>query len=260
MNLDIANRSALLCGASKGLGRACAERLAAEGVHITLAARNEAQLQQACEEIRTRHGVRADCVVADMSSSQGRAAILAACPAPDILVLCGGWPEVPATTGAWPGEAWRAAIDAMLLAQVEMIATLSEGMVQRQFGRIVAVTSRLIKDPELRLAMPATARLGLTGYIKALSRDIAVHNVTVNSILPGIFETETQMANTRQLMAASGASRQDIVAQRTTATPAGRFGTPEEFSALCAYLCSNDAGFMTGQAVVIDGGAHTGIW
>ncbi|MBH1963348.1 MAG: SDR family NAD(P)-dependent oxidoreductase [Comamonadaceae bacterium] len=260
MDLHISNRSALLCGASKGLGRACAERLAAEGVHITLSAREESRLQQACEEIRQRHAVRANYIVADMSTPQGRAAILSGCPAPDILVLCGGWPEVPATTGAWPAEAWRAAIDAMLLAQVEMISTLSQGMVKREFGRIVAVTSRLIKDPELRLAMPAAARLGLTGYIKALSRDIAVHNVTVNSILPGIFETETQIANTNQLMAMAGASRQEIVAQRTTATPAGRFGSPDEFSALCAYLCSRDAGFMTGQAVVIDGGAHTGIW
>lgn len=260
MDLKIRNRHALLTGASKGLGRACAERLAAAGARITLVARDEVALRQSCEELTARHGVQAEWIAADMAAAAGRAEVLKRCSGPDIVVLSSGWPQGAMHATPWNAAAWHGVLEAMLLSQVEMLSTLSRGMVQRGFGRMVVVTSRLIKDPEFELGLPAAARLGLTGYIKALSREVARHNVTANSILPGIFNSETQLANTARLMAEQGISKSEVVARRTAATPAGRFGTPEEFSALCAYLCSDDAGFMTGQALTIDGGAHTGIW
>ena len=260
MELNIRNRHALLTGASRGLGRACAERLAAAGAHITLVAREEAPLRSACAELASTHGVRTHWITADIGAPDGRAHVLNQCPNPDILVLSSGWPAAHLRSGAWDAQAWASALDAMLLGQVQLIGTLSQGMAQRRFGRIVAVTSRLIKEPEFELAMPAAARLGLTAYIKALSRELARHNVTVNSILPGIFNSETQLAHTERLMQEQGLAHDEVVARRAALTPAGRFGTPQEFSALCAYLCSDDAGFMTGQALTLDGGAHAGIW
>jgi len=260
MDLKIKDRHALLTGASKGLGRACADRLAAAGAHITLVARDEAALRQSCEELTERHGVRAVWIAADMAVPAARAEVLKRCPDPDIVVLSSGWPQGAMQAAPWDAGAWYGALESMLLSQVEMLSTLSRGMVQRRFGRMVVVTSRLIKEPEFELALPAAARLGLTGYIKALSREVARHNVTVNSILPGIFNSETQLANTARLVAEQGISNEEIVPRRTAKTPAGRFGAPEEFSALCAYLCSDDAGFMTGQALTLDGGAHSGIW
>lgn len=260
MNLHIENKSALLCGASKGLGRACADRLAAAGARLYLTARDEAALEQACRDIRATHGVEVTGIRGDLSKADDRAAFLARCPQPDILVLGGGWPDVTVPHEQWTTALWMDALNQMMVSQIDMMSRVVPGMVGRGHGRIVAITSRLIKDPELALAMPAAARLGLTGYVKALSREVAAHDVTVNTILPGIFATETQVAHTQALSRAGDLPEHEIVRQRTLTTPARRFGTPMEFSSLCAYLCSRDAGFLTGQAIVMDGGAHTGIW
>ncbi|MGE4239175.1 SDR family oxidoreductase [Ramlibacter sp.] len=259
MDLKIKNRHALLTGASKGLGRACAERFAEAGARVTLVARDERALRATCDEIGTRYNVRADWIVADTAKPEDRAAVLAKCPDPDILVLSSGWPKGAMQATPWDPAAWQGALESMLLGQAQMLSTVGEGMARRGFGRMVVVTSRLIKEPEFELALPAAARMGLSAYIKALSNHLARHNVTVNSILPGIFDTETQKANTARLVAEQGLTEAEVVAKRAVFTPAGRFGTPEEFSALCAYLCSADAGFMTGQALTLDGGAHSGV-
>lgn len=260
MNLHIEGRTALLCGGSKGLLCACADRLAEAGCNIALVARNESNLRSSCDEIRERYQVHTTYICADLANEADRAEVVSRCPDPDILILGGGWPDISLEPAHWTASDWRAAIDAMMLAQISLISALSPGMAQRGFGRIIAITSKLIKEPELALAMPAAARLGLTGYIKALSREMAAQGVTVNTVLPGIFATETQIAHTSSLAASSGLSEEEIVRQRTRSTPANRFGTPQEFSALCAFLCSRDAAFMTGQALVMDGGAHPGIW
>lgn len=260
MDLHIDNRTALLCGGSKGLLRACADRLAAAGCNIVLVARNEDALMASCDEIRAKYQVDASYICADLAHEAGRSEILERCPNPDILILGGGWPDISLDPAQWTTAHWRSAIDAMMLTQISLISALSPGMAQRGFGRIIAITSKLIKEPEIALAMPAAARLGLTGYIKALSRELAAQNVTVNTVLPGIFATETQIAHTSSLAASSGLPEEEIVQQRVRSTPAKRFGTPGEFSALCAFLCSRDAAFLTGQALVIDGGAHPGIW
>ena len=260
MDLGIAGRTALLCGASRGLGLACAERLAENGVNIVLAARGGAELETVCARIHREHNVATRFIVADMTNAADRAQIAAECPAPDIFVTSGGWPNITVPPDEWTNAMWHVALESMLLAPIDLFARLSPGMVQRRFGRIVAVTSRLIKQPEFMLAMPSAARLGLTGYVKAISRKLAPHNVTVNTILPGIFDTARQIEHTRGLAQAHGKTDAEIVAERAVLTPAGRFGRPREFSALCAYVCSADASFLTGQALVIDGGAHPGIW
>lgn len=260
MDLGISGRTALLCGASKGLGRACAERLAQAGVHVVLTARTEAQLSDACRAIREAHGVQARYIVADMSEARGRAAIIAGCPDPDMLILGGGWPDISVPPAQWTAAMWHGALEALMITQIELMAAVTPGMVARRFGRIVAITSRLIKEPEYFLAMPNAARHGLTAYMKSLSREVARHNVTVNTMLPGIFETERQVAHTEALVQAKATTTGAIIEERTSLTPAGRFGKPREFSALCAYLCSEDASFLTGQALVIDGGAHAGVW
>ncbi len=260
MNLGIANRIALVCGASKGLGFACAERLAADGCHVVLVARDPVALDQAAERLRTSHPVTVRWIAADLATLAGRERVLRDGGAPDILVISGGWPTTQTDPLQLDNTQWHAALEVLLVAQIHLMSSLVGGMRARGFGRIIAVTSRLIKEPELALAMPAAARLGLTGYVKALANEVASDGVTVNTMLPGIFMTETQAAYSESLQARLGQSAEDVLRTRVALTPARRFGTPQEFSSLCAYLCSQDAGFVTGQAITIDGGAHSGIW
>jgi 3-oxoacyl-[acyl-carrier protein] reductase len=260
MDLGIRGRRALLCGASKGLGFACAERLAEAGCDIVLVARDAGALEEAAQRLRSQHGSDVRWIAADLAVLADRERVLAECGNVDILVLSGGWPDLPRDALSLTNAQWHAALESMLLAQVHMMTTVVPGMRSRRFGRIVAVTSRLIKEPELELAMPSAARHGLTAYVKALSNEVAADNVTVNTMLPGIFMTETQAAHFRALQQTQGRSADEVHRDRVSKTPARRFGTPAEFSALCAYLCSRDAGFLTGQALTIDGGAHAGVW
>ncbi len=260
MDLGIAGRRALVVGASDGLGAASAERLAEAGCALHLVARRAEALAAFGRKLPGRHDVEVAWTPADLADPSARATIVAACPAPDILVISGGWPERALEPSLLTMADWQKALESMMLAQIDLVSRLHPGMVRRGFGRIVVVTSRLIKDPELDLALPAAARLGLIGYLKALSREIASSGVTVNTILPGVFGTRTQKAHIADLARASGRGEAEILRERTRATPAGRLGTPEEFSSLCAYLCSAHAGFLTGQALVMDGGAHGGIW
>jgi len=260
MELGIRGRHALLCGASRGLGYACAERLAEAGVALTLVARQRDALEAAAQALQQRHGVPVTAFAADTTSTEGCDAVLAACPAPDILVLSGAWPDATLRSGDGNRAQWQAGLQAMLLAQTTLIGGLGPGMAARGFGRIVAVTSRLVKEPEWELALPAAARLGLSGYLKAASRHWAPHGVTVNSLLPGVFATATQQAQTERLATRHAEGKAGVERERLALTPAARWGRPDEFGATCAFLCSAHAGFITGQAIVIDGGAHAGLW
>lgn len=260
MDLGIAGKRALLIGASGGLGAACAERLADAGCDLHLVARRPDALATCANDLAQRFGRSIRTTAADLADPQARAAIAGSAGDTDILIISGGWPARGANPESWTMDDWQAALNVMLLPQIDLVSRLYPAMVERGFGRIVVVTSRLIKDPELDLAMPAAARLGLTGYLKALSREVAASGVTVNTMLPGVFGTGTQLAAIARTARQTSRSEAEVITERMRPTPAARLGKPQEFASLCAYLCSADAGFLTGQALVMDGGAHSGIW
>ncbi len=260
MDLGIKGRTALVGGGSRGLGFACAERFAAAGCNLVLVSRSAGPLDEAAARLRQRYGVEVRTVAADLAVESDRERVLAACGAPDILLLSGAWPDRPADPLRISNREWHLGLESLLLSQIHLMASVVPGMRERGFGRIVAVTSRLIKQPEFDLVVPSTARLGLTAYVKSLSNEVAADGVTVNTILPGIFMTETQAAHSAALEQQGQTSSEEVHSRRVSLTPARRFGRPDEFSSLCAYLCSADAGFITGQALTIDGGAHAGVW
>lgn len=249
MDLGINERKAIVCGASKGLGRACAEALAREGADVTICARGEDALRQTAAEIGGLSGRRVTAVVCDIATEPGRAAVLEACPAPDILVNNAGGPP-PGDFRDWDREAWIKALDTNMLAAIFLIKATVDGMIERGFGRIVNITSGAVKAPLGILGLSNGARSGLTGFVAGLARDknIAGSNVTINNLLPGAFATD------RLLGVFDEAAR----ARRKASIPAQRFGVPEEFGELCAYLCSAQASYITGQNLLIDGGAYPG--
>lgn len=238
MDLGIEGRRALVCGASRGLGFSCAEALAAEGVAVTLVARDASALAAAAERLK---GADVTIAVGDVASPAGRAAALAACPAPDILVNNAGGPPGGDFRGLTPAD-WAAAMDANFLAAVELIRATADGMVARGFGRIVNVTSLTVRMPVANLDLSTASRLALTGYVAGVSRQLAPAGVTVNNLLPGTIATER--------IKALGAMADRLVAQ----VPMARAGRPEEFGAACAFLCSRPAAYITGQNLLVDGG------
>jgi len=259
MDMGIAGRSALVCGASKGLGLGCAQALAAEGVAVTLVARTAPALEAAAEAIRKLSGVRVTTVAADITTPDGRAAALAACPAPDILVTNAGGPP-PGDFRDWNRDDWIKALDANMLTPIELIKATVDSMIAQRFGRIINITSSSVKAPIDILGLSNGARSGLTGFVAGLARKIAPHNVTLNNLLPGAFDTDR--LNVTMTGAASKQNRtiEEVRAQRAAAIPAGRFGTPAEFGAFCAFLCSVQAAYMTGQNLLLDGGAYPGTY
>lgn len=257
MDLGIAGRRALICAASKGLGRACALALAKEGVHVTLTARGAGALEETADAIRAATGVTVTTAVGDIATEEGRAAALAACPEPDILINNAGGPP-PGDFRDWEREDWIRALDANMLAPIFLIKATVDGMIGRRFGRIVNITSGAVKAPIPTLGMSNGARAGLTGFVAGLSRQTVRHNVTINNLLPGPFETDRLR---KTMEGAAKASGRDIDAEldlRRQGNPAGRFGDPDEFGAACAFLCAAQSGFMTGQNVLLDGGAYAG--
>lgn len=259
MDLGIAGRSALVCGASKGLGRACAEALAAEGVNLVITGRSPEPLQATAAEIRDRYGVSVTAAAGDITTDEGRAAALAACPAPDILINNAGGPPV----GDWRGfkrEQWLAAVDANMVAGIMLTQQVIEGMAERRFGRIVNITSAMVKMPYAPLALSVAARLGLTGFAKAIAPNYAKFNVTINSMLPEQFETDRLRSNLAKLGANNGRSLEQEREAQIASSTAGRFGRVEEFGAVCAFLCSAHSGFMTGQNLLLDGGRYPGVF
>lgn len=257
MDLGIKGRTAIVCGASKGLGRACAEALAGEGANVFIAARDADVLQAAAEDIARETAARVTPIPADVTTEDGRRALLEACPDPDILVTNAGGPP-PGDFRRFGRADWIAAVEANMLAPIELIKATVDGMISRRFGRIVNITSAAVKAPIAELCLSNGARTGLTGFVAGLSRETVRHNVTINNLLPGAFETD-RLAN---ILAAgakrSGRTVEELRDERAGRIPAGRFGDPDEFGRLCAFVCSVYAGYMTGQNLLIDGGAYPG--
>jgi len=259
MDLGIKGRAALVCAASKGLGKGCAMALAREGVDVTLLARGADALNATAEEIRRATGVKVTAVAADITTLEGRAAALAACPNPDILVNNAGGPPA-GDFRQFTRDDWIKAVDANMITPIELIKATVDGMIARKFGRIVNITSSAVKAPIDILALSNGARSGLTGFVAGLARKTIVHNVTINNILPGMFETETLTKRSKAMADATGKKLEEVRAERMKTVPAGRFGNPDEFGALCAYVCSAHASYITGQNFLIDGGAYPGTF
>jgi 3-oxoacyl-[acyl-carrier protein] reductase len=259
MDLGIAGRRALVCAASKGLGRGCAEALAREGVDVTICARTERDLARAATEIGAAAGRRVAWVACDITTPEGRAAALAACPEPDILVNNAGGPP-PGDFHDWDRDTWIRALDANMLTPIELIKATVDAMVARNFGRIVNITSSAVKAPIDTLGLSNGARSGLTGFVAGLARKVVRHNVTINNLLPGPFETDRLQANFELLAKSSGRLVDDVRQARLIANPAKRFGNCAEFGAACAFLCSVHAGYMAGQNILLDGGAYPGTF
>lgn len=259
MDLGLKGRKAIVCAASKGLGRGCAESLAREGVAITLVARNEAPLNATAEEIRRATGATVTAVTADTTTDEGRGKILKACPEPDILVNNAGGPP-PGDFRDWGREQWMAAADANMIAPILFIRAVIDGMIARRFGRIVNITSTSVKAPIPILGLSNGARAGLTGFIAGIARETVRHNVTINNLLPGPFDTDRLRGLFEATAKKTGKPVDAVRAERMEANPAKRFGTATEFGDACAYLCSAQAGFITGQNMVLDGGAYPGTF
>ncbi|MBI3708657.1 MAG: SDR family oxidoreductase [Proteobacteria bacterium] len=258
MNLGIAGRRALVCASSKGLGKGCAMALAAEGVHVTLVARMAGPLTATAEEIRRAHGVEVQTVAADITTPDGQGAALAACREPDILVNNAGGPP-PGDFRNWTETDWQAAVNANMVTPIMLIRATIDRMIARNFGRIVNITSGAVKAPVPLLGLSTAARAGLTGFVASVSREVMRHNVTINNLLPGPFETERMAATLAAGAKRSGQAPEELREERRRNNPAQRFGTIEEFGAFCAFLCSVHAGYVTGQNVLIDGGAYPGV-
>ena len=259
MDLGLKGKTALVCAASKGLGKGCAEALAAEGVNLVITARGAEALEATAAEIRKAHGVKVIAVAGDITTPEGRAAALAAFAKPDILVNNAGGPP-PGDFRDWNRDTWIKALDANMLTPIELIKATVDGMIANKFGRIVNITSGAVKAPIPELGLSNGARSGLTGFVAGLSRSIAKHNVTINSLLPGPFETDRLRANMAFNAQKVGKTAESVIAERKALNPSGRFGTIEEFGAACAFLCSAHAGFITGQNWLLDGGVYPGTF
>ncbi len=259
MDLGIRDRSAIVCASSKGLGRACAFSLAREGVHVTLNARQAETLEATARDIREATGVRVETVVGDVGHEATRQALLAACPAPDILVTNNGGPP-PGRFQDWDRDAWIAACDANMLTPLLLIRGVLDGMVERRFGRIVNITSAMVKTPLSPMGLSVAARSGLTAMVKALSRDVAAANVTLNNLLPERIDTDRQRGMAELGAAIKGTTVEAEYDAIRATIAARRLGRPEEFGDACAFLCSAQAGFISGQSLQLDGGSYAGVF
>ncbi|MBL8533970.1 MAG: SDR family oxidoreductase [Betaproteobacteria bacterium] len=259
MDLGIKGRKAIVCAGSKGLGKGCALALAREGVELTIIARGKEALEQTAAEIRAATGTAVQVISADITKPEGRQAALDACPAPDILINNAGGPPA-GDFRDWNRDTWIAALDANMLTPIELIRLTVDGMISRGFGRIVNITSSAVKAPIDILGLSNGARTGLTGFVAGLSRKTIQHNVTINNLLPGLFATDTMFSRIEAMAKTNKISVDDAKNTRLKTIPAGRFGSPDEFGAMCAYICSAHASYITGQNFLIDGGAYPGTF
>ncbi|MFG0415141.1 SDR family oxidoreductase [Pseudomonas sp. zjy_8] len=258
MDLGITGRWAIVCAASQGLGKGCAEALGKEGVNLVINARTQATLEQTASELRRAcPGIEVHTVAGDVADPKVRQALLAACPQVDILVNNAGGPP-PGDFRDWGRDDWLKALDANMLTPIELIKAVVDGMAERGFGRVVNITSGAVKAPIDMLGLSNGARSGLTGFIAGLARQqrLAGRNVTLNNLLPGAFDT----ARLQKTLKAAGGDVEVIAQARRKAIPASRFGEAAEFGAYCAFLCSAHAGYITGQNLLIDGGAYPGTY
>ena len=265
MDMGIAGKWALVCAASKGLGKGCAAALVKEGVNVVITARGAEALLATAAELRVLNAaVQVVAVVGDITTPEGRASALAAFPTfaqLDILINNAGGPP-PGDFRDWDREAWLKAIDANMLTPIELIKATVDGMAERGFGRIVNITSGAVKAPIDILGLSNGARSGLTGFVAGLARQprLAGRNVTINNLLPGAFDTDRLKTTLAGAAAKTGQSVEAVAELRKQQAPARRFGTAEEFGAYCAFLCSAHAGFVVGQNLLTDGGAYGGTF
>ena len=259
MDLNIAGRKAIICASSKGLGKACAQALAAEGVDVWISARSPGPLQAAADEINATGGGSAIAVVADVTTDAGRDALYTACPAPDILINNAGGPA-PGDFRDWRQKDWFDAVNANMYSAIDMIRRCLDGMIERRFGRIINITSVAVKSPVPVLGLSNGARTGLTGFISGIAREPAQYNVTINNLLPGYIATDrmwgVMAAGARQSGVDEEAFQQNMFAKIGARRP----GDPDEFGATCAFLCSQQAAYMTAQNVLVDGGLYPGTF
>lgn len=259
MDLGISGRKALVCGASRGLGRACAESLAEAGVDLVINARTEETLQATAEDIAKTYGVSVQAIAGDIAEEDVQKKALEAAGALDILINNAGGPPA-GDFRDWDEEIWLKAIRSNMLTQIFLIKATLDGMIARKFGRIINITSGAVKAPISTLGLSNGARTGLTGFVAGLARDVAQHNVTINNILPGPFETDRLEVTLAGMAKKLDISKEEARARRMAGNPARRFGRPEEFGATAAFLASDKAGFINGQNILLDGGAFPGTF
>ncbi len=258
MDLGLQHRKAIVCASSQGLGLACATALAQEGCEIWLNGRSDERLQPAARRLRDLTGATVHSVAADLNTAAGRDALIAACPQPDILVNNNAGPK-PGELADWDHATWLAALEANLLAGAMLLRAVIPGMRARRFGRIVNITSAMVKTPHAAMGLSTAARAALTALSKALAREAVADNVTLNNLLPERIDTPRQEFMAQRLMREHGITHDEALRRIVASIPAGRFGTPEEFGAACAFLCGARSGFITGQNLQLDGGAYAGL-
>ncbi|CAN5139020.1 SDR family oxidoreductase [soil metagenome] len=258
MDFGIAGKRALVCASSSGLGKACAISLSTEGVEVWINGRDFDRLDAAAAEIETLTGRRPHAILADVDTAEGRAAVLAACPDPDVLVCNSGGPK-PGRLEDWTEAAWSEVLAAKMISPILLIQSVIGGMRERGFGRVVAITSAMVKTPKFPMALSTGPRAGLTAFCKALAGEVAADGVTINCILPEKVETDRLSQMTRSLARAHKIEEAEARAEMVAGIPAGRFGRPSEVGDACAFLCSDRAGYITGQNLQLDGGAYSGL-
>ncbi len=260
MDLGIKGRHALVCGGSKGLGLAAARAIASEGASVTLVARTQATLDEAARSIASTASVKVSTIAADVTSPEGRAAVIAGCPNPDLLITNPGARQTPADFRALKRADWDSWMEAHFYSALELIRAYVPGMCERKFGRIVNISVSFIKFPQVNFGHSHAARLALAGAIGSMVRELVAHNVVINSVLPGFFDTDALQTNLHGHAANGNTTYEAIVADRLRSTPAGRFADPQECGDLIAFLCSAQNGYMTGQNIINDGGVYQGLF
>ena len=254
MDLGIAGKWAVVCASSKGLGRACAESLAEAGVNLIVNARNSQVLEEAAKSMSDQHRVQVEAVAADVATSEGRAEIFKACANPDILVTNAGGPPAGHWSD-WDRDDYIAALDQNMLGPIDMMKRTMPGMIEKRWGRIVNITSASVRSPIEVLGLSNTARTGLTGFVAGTSRQVAQYGITINNLLPGVHATDRAEYLDADAARKTGTTVEETKAQREAGIPAKRYGLPEELGAMCAFLCSQHAGYIVGQNLLLDGGA-----
>lgn len=257
MDLNISGKTAIVCASSRGLGKACALSLAAEGVHVFINGRTQESLDECAEDIR-RAGGNVTAVLGDLSTEAGRDALLAAAPAPDILVTNNGGPNPVGFAQSTPQD-WQDAIDANMMAPIFLIQAVLPGMQERGFGRIVNITSAMVKSPNPVMCLSSATRTALTALCKAVSKEVVASNVTINNLLPEMFDTGRQHDNAELISSLAGISYEEAREKLVSRIAAGRFGKPREFGDTCAFLCSEQASYLSGQNIQLDGGSYDGL-
>ena len=257
MDMGLKGKRAIVCASSRGLGRGCAEALAGEGVDLVLNGRSEDTLKRTADEIASKYSVSVTPVAADIASAEGQAAVLEAGGAVDILVNNAGGPP-PGDYTDWGREAWLAALEQNMLTPIMLMKAVLPHMIGQGWGRIVNITSGSVKSPIPQLGLSNGARAGLTGFVAGLSRQVAPTGVTINNLLPGPFDTDRIASLMANIAKNTGKTIEEVAEGRKASNPTGRFGTTEEFGAYCAFLCSLHAGYVTGQNLLMDGGAYPG--